>query len=62
MSPKQNPDADITLMPGLYETYYWNMDMSVTEKELGYRSQWSVKEGTKETINMERRRHGLPSV
>lgn len=56
------PDADIKLLPGSTGLHYWNMDMSVTEKELDYHSQWPVREGVRETLNIMRQHHGLPPV
>ena len=56
------PNADIELLPGSMGLHYWNMDMSITEKELGYHSQWSTRDGIRETLNMMRLQHGLPPV
>lgn len=37
-------------------------DMSRIEEELGFKLQWSMKQGIKETINMIRKDKGLPTV
>ena len=37
-------------------------DMSRIEKELGFKMQWSMKQGIKETINLIRKEKGLPVV
>ncbi len=37
-------------------------DMSRIEEELGFKLQWTMKQGVKETINMVRRDKGLPTV
>jgi nucleoside-diphosphate-sugar epimerase len=37
-------------------------DMTSIEEELGFRLQWTMKQGIKETINMIRRESGLPAV
>jgi len=56
------PDAHIELLPGRRDNVTSKLETAVTEKELGFRPQWSVKQGIKETINMERRYQGLPPV
>jgi UDP-glucose 4-epimerase len=37
-------------------------DMTRIEEELGFRNQWTMKQGIKETINLIRREKGLPAV
>ncbi len=60
------PDAEVTLLPlssaipGTAQV--WKYETKGAEEEIGYRPQWSMKRGIKETINVVRREHGLPSV
>jgi UDP-glucose 4-epimerase len=60
------PDADITLLPlersASHTIMTCKYDMRLIEEELGYKSQWSMKQGMKETINTVRQEHGLPPV
>lgn len=56
------PDADITMEHGSLGLQNWNIDMTVTERELGYKPKWSVWDAIRETINETRRRTGLPEV
>jgi nucleoside-diphosphate-sugar epimerase len=56
------PDADITLLPGADINEKFNCDTSLIEEEIGYRPQWSLEQGVKETINITRQAHGLPPV
>ena len=60
------PDADITLLPlersASHTIMTCKYDTRLIEEELGYRSQWSMKQGMKETVNTVRREHGLPAV
>jgi UDP-glucose 4-epimerase len=56
------PEADVDALPGNYPGPRVKMDMTVTEKELGYRPRWSMKEGIRETINVIRRKNGLKQV
>jgi nucleoside-diphosphate-sugar epimerase len=56
------PDADIKMDHGSLGLKNWDMDMSVTERELGYKPKWDVWDAFKETINETRRRTGLPEV
>jgi UDP-glucose 4-epimerase len=57
------PDADITLLPlersASHTIMTCKYDTRLIEEELGYRPQWTVKQGIKETINTVRREHGL---
>lgn len=60
------PQADILLLPLERSKSHTIMtckyDTSLIEEELGYRSQWSMKQGIRETINLVRHEHGLPPV
>jgi len=56
------PDADIDLLPGCLDGPPWRLDTTLIEKEVGYRSQWTTKEGLRETINMIRRQYGLSMI
>jgi len=56
------PDADITMEKGSLGLKNWNVDTTVTERELGYKPKWDVWDAFKETINETRRRVGLPEV
>ncbi len=56
------PNADITLLPGITLRESFRYDAKPIEEELGYRPQWSLEQGIKETINITRREHGLPPV
>jgi UDP-glucose 4-epimerase len=57
------PDADITLLPlersASHTIMTCKYDTSLIEEELGYRPQWTMKKGIKETINTVRQEHGL---
>jgi nucleoside-diphosphate-sugar epimerase len=61
------PDADITILPlspaaAAAGGQTWKYDTRPIEDEIGFRLQWTVKQGIKETINIVRREHGLPDV
>ena len=60
------PDADITLLPlersASHTGVTCKYDTQLTEKELGFRSEWTMKQGIKHAINMVRAEHGLPVV
>jgi UDP-glucose 4-epimerase len=56
------PDADITMEHGSLGLKNWNIDTTVTERELGFKPKWNVWAAFKETINETRRRIGLPEV
>lgn len=56
------PDAEVTFEDNPLGQYYWNVDMSVTEKELGYKPEWDVFDAFKVTINASRKEAGLPEV
>lgn len=56
------PDAQITMGDQLSGFKYWNMDMSVTERELGYRPRQDVWTSIKSTINEIRSLAGLSQV
>ncbi len=57
------PGADITLLPlersASHTIMTCKYDTRHIEEEIGYRPQWSMKRGMKETINMVLREHGL---
>jgi UDP-glucose 4-epimerase len=57
------PDADITLLPlersASHTIMTCKYDTSLIEEELGYRPQWTMKQGIRETVNMVRQEHGL---
>lgn len=55
------PDADIELLPGIMG-FTWKFDTTQLEQELGFRAQWSMEAGIRETANILRRRAGLPLV
>ena len=55
------PDANITLEPGSG----WaasNLDTKLTEGEIGFKPQWSIREGLRETVNAVRKLYKLPPV
>lgn len=56
------PDAQITMGDQDSGLKNWNMDMSVTERELGYKPQLSIWDAIKDTINEIRKQSGLSSV
>jgi nucleoside-diphosphate-sugar epimerase len=56
------PNADITVLPGGFTGDPVKFDTGLIEKEIGYRPQWSMERGIKESINATRREHGLPPV
>ncbi|MDD5126647.1 MAG: NAD(P)-dependent oxidoreductase [Dehalococcoidales bacterium] len=55
------PGAKITLSPGKGVQAY-AYDVSLIEKELGFKPKWSMEAGMKQTINTIRKWHGLPPV
>ena len=55
------PGAEITLLPGTL-AHSVKFDTRLIEEEIGYRPQWSLEQGIKETINMVRRSHGLTPI
>ena len=55
------PGADITILPGTFGDPV-KFDTRLIEEEIGYRPQWSMERGIKETINMVRREHGLSLI
>lgn len=55
------PGADITLIPGLSKLSF-KYDATPIKEEIGYRPQWSMERGIKETINMVRKQNGLSPV
>jgi len=55
------PGAEITLLPGTL-AHSVKFDTKLIEKEIGYRPQWSLEQGIKETLNMVRREHGLTPI
>lgn len=56
------PDADIKMEKGSLGLKNWNMDMTVTEAELGYKPQWDVWDAFKHTINEMRKIAGLGEI
>jgi nucleoside-diphosphate-sugar epimerase len=56
------PDVDITVLPGTFTGDPVKFDTRLIEEEIGYRPQWSMKRGIKETINMVRKENGLPPI
>lgn len=57
------PEADIKVEPGkMAFATGWKLDGQAAEEEFGYRPLWSIKQGIRETINMERRLNGLPQI
>jgi len=56
------PDADIAVSPGGFTGDPVKFDTRLIEEEIGYRPQWSMERGIKETINLTRKEHGLPSI
>lgn len=56
------PGAEVTFEDNELGQYYWNVDMSVTERELGYKQEWDVFDAFKVTINESRKAAGLPTV
>jgi UDP-glucose 4-epimerase len=60
------PDADISMLSLEKSQSHLIMtckyDMSRIEEELGFKLQWNMKQGIKETINMTRRDKGLPPI
>ncbi|MDR0718433.1 MAG: NAD(P)-dependent oxidoreductase [Treponema sp.] len=55
------PGADITVNPKKTGKTF-KFDASQLERELGFRPEWSIEAGVKETINYLRRKAGLPLV
>jgi nucleoside-diphosphate-sugar epimerase len=55
------PGADITLLPGAMGLE-WKFDTRCIEEELGFRPQWSMKQGVKEVVDTTRKWCGLPPV
>lgn len=56
------PDAVINFENKELSQYYWNVDMSLLEKEIGYKPEWDVFDAFKFTINETRRVKGLDPV
>jgi UDP-glucose 4-epimerase len=60
------PAADITLLPleksASHTIMTCKYDTSIIEAELGFRSQWTMKQGIRETINTIRQASGLTPV
>ena len=61
-----SPDADIILLPlersASHTIMTCKYETNLIEEELGYHSQWTMKQGVKETINLVRQEHGLTPV
>lgn len=55
------PDAEVELVPGVFPAAF-NLDVSEAERQLGFRCEYSVEQGIRETINLLRAEHGLPAV
>jgi len=55
------PEAQIKLNPGVYPSAS-NLDISAAERELGFKCEYSVFEGVRETINLIRQSRNLPPV
>lgn len=55
------PDANITLLPGVYPSSY-KLDLEAAKREMGFVAEYSLKEGTRATINLLRAKQGLPPV
>jgi nucleoside-diphosphate-sugar epimerase len=56
------PDADITVSSGGFTGDPVKFDTKLIEEEIGYRPQWPMERGLKESINLTRKEHGLPPV
>ena len=56
------PGAAITLLPGSFTGDPVQLDTGPVEEEIGYRPEWSMERGIKETINNVRQEHGLPAI
>ena len=56
------PGADITTLPGGGLGASVKFDTGPIEEEIGYRPEWPMERGIKETINMVRREHGLSPI
>ena len=60
------PAADITLLPLERSVSHTGVtckyDTRLTEDELGFRSEWTMRQGIKDTVNTVRREQGLPEV
>jgi UDP-glucose 4-epimerase len=56
------PGAVITLLPGSFTGDPVQLDTGPVEEEIGYRPEWSMERGIKETINNVRQEHGLPAI
>ena len=56
------PGAQITLLPGSFTGDPVELDTGPVEEEIGYRPEWSMERGIKETINNVRQEHGLPAI
>ena len=56
------PDADITVLPGDFAGDPVEFDSTPIEEEIGYRPEWTLERGIKETINSVRIENGLDPV
>ncbi|MCJ7604853.1 MAG: NAD(P)-dependent oxidoreductase [Dehalococcoidales bacterium] len=60
------PGADITLLPpeksGASTIMTCKYDMTPFETEIGYRPQWTIRDGLRETMNIVRTENGLPPL
>ena len=56
------PEADITVLPGGFAGDPVEFDSTPIEEEIGYRPNWTLERGIKETINTVRIENGLEPI
>jgi nucleoside-diphosphate-sugar epimerase len=56
------PEANMGLIPEYFNGTRYDYDISLTEAELGFKPEYTIQEGIKETINMTRKYYGLPLI
>ena len=56
------PEADITVLPGDFAGDPVEFDSTPIEEEVGYRPEWTLERGIKETINSVRVENGLDQI
>lgn len=57
------PGADITLLPGkIYGGTVWKLDTTPLKEEIGYKSEWPLEKGLKDSVNIVRRQCGQPPI
>lgn len=56
------PDAKVEFEDNQLAQYYWNVDTTLIEKEIGYKPKWNIYDAFKETINASRKEAGLEPV